>query len=83
MTDNRLYAFRCGAVREMETCLNKIGYKTTVSNHAVAKNLAEHRTDGVKFYTCRKPNQGFGAYFKTPPIGAILVTAGTTIIGEL
>lgn len=81
MTDT-LYVFRYGTIREMEKCLNKIGYKTTVSNHQVAKNLAEHHTDGVKFFACRKPNQGFGVYYK-PPIGAILVTAGTTIMGEL
>lgn len=83
MTDNTRYAFRYGTIREMESCLNKIGYKSTVSNHTVAKNLAEHRTDGVKFYTCRRPDQGFGVYFKMPPIGAILVTASKTIIGEL
>lgn len=82
MTNSPLYAFRYGTVREMESCLNQIGYKTTISNHQVAKNLSSESPDGVKYFTCRKPHYGFGVY-RNPPIGAILVTAKTAVLGEL
>lgn len=82
MTNSPLYAFRYGTVREMESCLNQIGYKTTISNYQVAKNLSSEPAVVVKYFTCRKPHYGFGVY-RNPPIGAILVTAGTTIMGEL
>lgn len=82
MTNSPLYAFRYGTVREMESCLNQIGYKTDISNYKVAKNLSREIPDGVKYFTCRKPHYGFGVHHR-PPIGAILVTAKNTILGEL
>lgn len=82
MTDNTLYAFKHGTVREMETCLNKIGYKTTISNHQVAVNLRQFPPVGVEYFLCRKPDRGFNVAFRVPN-EAILITADETILGEL
>lgn len=82
MTDKHLYAFPHGTVREMESCLNQIGYKVDISNYQVATNLSKSHNEERMYYTCRKPNKGFGVFFKVPH-EAILITAKTTILGEL